>query len=124
MLTLHRMDWLSTTHVRDPAANRRQARRAVIADQIVILHQQGPETQSLAIKIFEYIMDILSQLFGIQGKAQDFIRQYCAHREAQSTADSKMIDKHGITNLVKYVLVTHCIEFVFSMGVSSSLEML
>jgi hypothetical protein len=74
--------------------------------------------------IFEYIMDILSQLLGIQGKAQDFIHQYCAHREAQPTADSKMIDKYGITNFVKYVLVTHCIDLVFSIGVSSSLEML
>ncbi len=124
MLTLHRMDWLSTTYVRDPAANRRQTRRAVIDDQIAVFREQRTETQSLAIMIFEYIMDILSQLFGIQGKAQDFVREYCAHREARPTADSRMIDKHGIINFVKYVLVTHCIDLVFSMGVSSSLEML
>lgn len=124
MLTLHRMDWLSTTYVRDPAANRRQTRRAVIDDQIAVFREQTTESQSLAIMIFEYIMDILSQLFGIQGKAQDFIHQYCAHRKARPTADSKMIDQHGITNFVKYVLVTHCIDLVFSMGVLSSLEML
>ncbi len=39
MLTLHRMDWLSTTYVRDPAANRRQTRRAVIDDQIAVFRE-------------------------------------------------------------------------------------